>query len=79
MSPAARRKEIAREAGVSEVSLHNHLEKRVAARLGDYSETLVPITYGHMLPGKDREATRQLSELLADGPQMAHEGDGDGG
>lgn len=51
--------------------------KLVAARLGHSSETLVLTTYGHMLPGMDREATRRLSELLADGTRMAHEREGE--
>lgn len=39
--------------------------KAVADRLGHASAELVLTTYGHVLPGQDREAANRLDELLA--------------
>jgi integrase len=38
--------------------------KLVAARLGHASELLVLKTYGHLLPGVDREAADRLGEVV---------------
>ncbi len=38
--------------------------KLVAARLGHASELLVLKTYGHLLPGVDREAANRLGQVV---------------
>lgn len=38
--------------------------KLVAARLGHSNEMLVLHTYGHLLPGVDREAANRLGEVV---------------
>jgi len=38
--------------------------KLVAARLGHANETLVLKTYGHLIPGMDRDAADRLAETL---------------
>jgi integrase len=59
--------------------LRRESPKLVAARLGHANETLVLRTYGHLIPGQDREAADRLAETLRD-PQFtrsAHEAAGE--
>ncbi len=46
--------------------LRRESPKVVAARLGHANETLVLRTYGHLIPGMDRDAADRLAETLRD-------------
>ena len=50
---------------MASVVLHETKDlKLVAARLGHASELLVLKTYGHLMPGVDREAADRLGEVI---------------
>ena len=62
--------------------LRRESPKLVAARLGHANETLVLKTYGHLIPGQDREAAGRLADTLrgVESTRSAHEaGDRGGG
>jgi integrase len=47
------------------IALHETKDlKMVATRLGHANEMLVLRTYGHLLPGVDREAARRLGNAI---------------
>jgi integrase len=56
--------------------LRRESPKVVAARLGHANETLVLRTYGHLVPGMDRDAADRLAETLREAQftRSAHEG-----
>jgi integrase len=55
--------------------LRRESPKVVAARLGHANETLVLRTYGHLIPGMDRDAADRLAETLREAQftRSAHE------
>ncbi len=44
--------------------LRRESPKLVAARLGHVNESLLLKTYGHVIPGQDREAADRLADTL---------------
>jgi integrase len=61
--------------------LRRESPKVVAARLGHANETLVLRTYGHLIPGMDRDAADRLAETLREAQftRSAHDAEADGG